>query len=111
MIEESDGDLMGDCINIAARLEGIADPGGICFSEDAYRQVRDRLKEQFIDLGEKDLKNIARPVRAYAIKTGSAGPSSYTPPSAPDKSGPPRLSIVVLPGAWRPMVTSAKCSV
>ena len=69
VVEESDGDLMGDGVNIAARLEGIADPGGICLSEDAYRQVRDRLKEDFIDLGEKDLKNVARPVRAYAIKT------------------------------------------
>ena len=61
MVEESDGDLMGDGVNIAARLEGIADPGGICLSEDAYRQVRDRIKEAFIDLGEKELKNIARP--------------------------------------------------
>ena len=76
VVEESDGDLMGDGVNIAARLEGIADPGGICLSEDAYRQVRDRLKEGFVDLGEKELKNIARPVRAYAIKTGSAGPAS-----------------------------------
>ena len=74
VVEESDGDLMGDGVNIAARLEGIADPGGICLSEDAYRQVRDRLKEGFTDLGEKELKNIARPVRVYAVKTGSAGP-------------------------------------
>ena len=79
VVEESDGDLMGDGVNIAARLEGIADPGGICLSEDAYRQVRDRIKEGFIDLGEKDLKNIARPVRAYAIKTGSAGRSLSAP--------------------------------
>ena len=63
VVEESDGDLMGEGVNIAARLEGIADPGGICLSEDAYRQVRDRLKEGFADLGEKELKNIARPVR------------------------------------------------
>jgi adenylate cyclase len=67
VVEESDGDLMGDGVNVAARLEGIAEPGGICLSEDAYRQVRDRLKEGFIDLGEKELKNIARPVRAYAV--------------------------------------------
>ena len=73
MVEESDGDLMGDSVNIAARLEGIADPGGICLSEDAYRQVRDRLKEGFADLGEKELKNIARPVRVFAIKTASSG--------------------------------------
>ena len=50
VVEESDGDLMGDGVNIAARLEGIAEPGGICLSEDAYRQVRDKLREEFIDL-------------------------------------------------------------
>jgi TolB-like protein len=97
VVEESDGDLMGDGVNIAARLEGIADPGGICLSEDAYRQVRDRLKEEFIDLGEKELKNIVRPVRVFAIETGSAGPAPHVP--AQDKAGPPRLSIVVLPFA------------
>ena len=82
VVEESDGDLMGDGVNIAARLEGIADPGGICLSEDAYRQVRDRIKEAFIDLGEKELKNIARPVRAYALKTGAEGPASALDASA-----------------------------
>ena len=86
---------MGDGVNIAARLEGIADPGGICLSEDTYRQVRDRLKEPFIDLGEKELKNIARPVRVYAVKTGAPAPAPQA--SASEKSGPPRLSIVVLP--------------
>ena len=99
VVEESDGDLMGDGVNIAARLEGVADPGGICLSEDAYRQVRDRIKEGFIDLAEKELKNIARPVRAYALKTGAEGPASALHASAPDKTGPPRLSIVVLPFA------------
>src|ERR1700680_1451291 len=73
VVEESDGDLMGDGVNIAARLEGVAKPGTICLSEDAYRQVRDRIKEAFIDLGEKELKNIARPVRAYALRIGSVG--------------------------------------
>ena len=77
MVEESDGDLMGDSVNIAARLEGIADPGGICLSEDAYRQVRDRLKEGFADLGEKELKNIARPVRVFAITRCDAGANSF----------------------------------
>jgi TolB-like protein len=97
VVEESDGDLMGDGVNIAARLEGIADPGGICLSEDAYRQVRDRLQEEFIDLGEKSLKNIGRPLHAYAFKTGSA----RTAPRrlSTDTAGPPRLSIVVLPFA------------
>src|ERR1700721_390273 len=68
VVEESDGDLMGDGVNIAARLEGIAQPGAICLSEDAYRQVRDKLKHEFTDLGEQTLKNIARPVRVYAVE-------------------------------------------
>ena len=59
VVEEADGDLMGDGVNVAARLEGLAEPGGVCVSEDAWRQVRDRLKEGFVDLGEKALKNIA----------------------------------------------------
>ena len=97
VVEESDGDLMGDGVNIAARLEGIADPGGICLSEDAHRQVRDRLKEGFADLGERELKNIARPVRVYAVKSGAPVPALQA--SASEKSAPPRLSVVVLPFA------------
>ena len=69
VVEEADGDLMGDGVNIAARLEGLAEPGGLCLSAAAHEQVRDRLKETFVDLGEKALKNIARPVHVYA--TGS----------------------------------------
>src|SRR5271157_2610966 len=99
VVEEADGDLMGDGVNIAARLEGICEPGGLCLSEDAYRQVRDRLKESFADLGEKQLKNIARPVRVYAVKTGSEGAALYPSAFAQNKQGPPRLSIVVLPFA------------
>ena len=67
VVEESDGDLMGDGVNIAARLERIAEPGGIVLSNAAYEQVRDRVRETFVDLGEKQLKNIARPVRAYDL--------------------------------------------
>ena len=67
VVEESDGDLMGDGVNIAARLEGIADAGGICLSSAAYEQVRDKLKESFVDVGERALKNIARPVRVYRL--------------------------------------------
>jgi hypothetical protein len=62
--------LLGDSVNIAARVETVAEPGGVFLSEDAYRQVRDRLKEEFVDLGEQEFKNIARPIRVYAIKTG-----------------------------------------
>jgi TolB-like protein len=99
VVEESDGDLMGDGVNIAARLEGIAEPGGICLSVDAYRQVRDRMKEAFVDLGERDLKNIAHPMRVYTLKTWSASSAPAPHPSAFDKMAPPRLSIVVLPFA------------
>ena len=70
IVEESDGDLMGDGVNIAARLEGIAEPGAICLSEDAYRQVKGRLDLAVIDLGPTQLKNIAEPVRAYSLQVG-----------------------------------------
>ena len=75
VVEESDGDLMGDGVNIAARLEGIAKPGAICLSEDAYRQVRARLDLAVTDLGETQLKNIAEPVRVYSLEVGAAGAS------------------------------------
>ena len=100
VIKEVDGDLMGDGVNIAARLEGIAEPGSICLSEDAYRQVRDRLSEAFLDLGDRSLKNIARPVRVYAIKTGGSATASRAAPAArAPTTGPPPLSILVLPFA------------
>jgi adenylate cyclase len=70
VVEESDGDLMGDGVNIAARLEGIAQPGTICLSEDAYRQVRARLDLEVNDLGQTQLKNIAEPVRVYSLQVG-----------------------------------------
>jgi adenylate cyclase len=90
VVEESDGDLMGDGVNIAARLEGIAKPGAIYLSEDAYRQVKARLDLVVSDLGEQNLKNIAEPVRVYSLAVGR---SVETTPTA----APPRLSIVVLP--------------
>jgi adenylate cyclase len=70
VVEESDGDLMGDGVNIAARLEGIAAPGAICLSEDAYRQVKQRLDLKVSDLGATQLKNIADPVRVYSLEVG-----------------------------------------
>src|SRR5476649_1172259 len=70
VVEESDGDLMGDGVNIAARLEGIAKPGAICLSEDAFRQVRGRLDLAVTDLGPTQLKNIAEPIRAYSLEVG-----------------------------------------
>ncbi len=97
VVEEADGDLMGDSVNIAARLEGIAAPGAICLSEDAYRQVKGRLELAVSDLGPKELKNIAEPVRVYLLHVGQPAPSKPAPASASEKSAPPRLSIVVLP--------------
>ena len=97
VVEESDGDLMGDGVNIAARLEGIAAPGAICVSEDAYRQVKGRLDLPVTDLGLTQLKNIAEPIRVYSLEIGGVAATKPTPASAPEKSTAPRLSIVVLP--------------
>ena len=100
VVEETDGDLMGDGVNIAARLEGIAKPGAICLSEDAYRQVRGRLEMSVTDLGEKELKNIVEPMRVYSLEVGRAVEPKPAPLESPaERSGPPRLSIVVLPFA------------
>ena len=88
-------DILGDGVNIAARLEGICEPGGVLISNTAYEHVRGKIEAQFADLGEKILKNIARPVRAYAVKIGA----SPAPAAAAERQGPPRLSIVVLPFA------------
>jgi TolB-like protein len=60
-------DILGDGVNVAARLEAIAQPGGVCVSEDAYRQTRGKVDAQLVDIGEQNLKNIARPVRAYRV--------------------------------------------
>jgi adenylate cyclase len=70
VVEESDGDLMGDGVNVAARLQGVAKPGGICISDDTYRQVRSRLDLKVSDLGPVPLKNIAEPMRAYSLEVG-----------------------------------------
>jgi adenylate cyclase len=87
VVEEVDGDLMGDGVNIAARLERIARPGAICLSEDAYRQVKGRLDVAASDLGPIQLKNIAEPVRIYSLGLAAG---------AQTRSGKPTTS------AWRP---------
>ena len=105
VVEESDGDLMGDGVNIAARLEGIAKPSAICLSEDAYRQVKSRLDLAVRDLGATQLKNIAEPVRVYSLQVGVAAEAKpVSPPQAGMPEMPsPRLvipdkpSIAVLP--------------
>ncbi len=81
VVEEDDGDLMGDGVNIAARLEGVAKPGTICLSEDAYRQVRSRLDVAVADMGEQRLKNIAEPVRAYSVEVGKPGAAPKPKPA------------------------------
>ena len=94
-------DIFGDGVNIAARLEGLVEPGGICVSRVVRDQVRDRLDFGFEDLGEQSVKNIARPVRVYALRPeGIAGvpcASVYSGRSSPPPVAAPRLSIVVLP--------------
>src|SRR5712671_445919 len=90
-------DILGDGVNIAARLEGIAEPGGICVSEDAFRQVRGKVEAEFADIGEQSLKNIARPLRVYRVDASSASKQQAAPAAVlalPDKP-----SIAVLPFA------------
>ncbi|TGV12444.1 adenylate/guanylate cyclase domain-containing protein [Mesorhizobium sp. M8A.F.Ca.ET.173.01.1.1] len=102
VVEESDGDLMGDGVNIASRLEGVAAPGTICLSEDAYRQVKARLDLSVSDLGSTQLKNIAEPVRVYSLQVGAGAKAAATPETAtsrPAAAVPPKLSIAVLPFA------------
>jgi TolB-like protein/class 3 adenylate cyclase len=98
--EEADGDLMGDGVNIAARLEGVAKPGTICLSEQAYWQVKGRLDLAVTDLGPTALKNIAELIRVYSLEVGQPSRANPSPPAfAAEKIIPPRLSLVVLPFA------------
>jgi class 3 adenylate cyclase len=102
VVEEADGDLMGDGVNIAARLEGVAEPGAICLSEDAYRQVKSRLDLKVSDLGETRLKNIAEPMRVYSLRAESSSRSGSLSKSglAKDSQAPIAApSIAVLPFA------------
>jgi adenylate cyclase len=100
IVEEHD--IFGDGVNIAARLEALAEPGGICVSRVVWDQIRDKLPYPFEDMGEQSVKNIARPIRVYAMNVAAVASLRPTPsrveaskPAIP--SGAPRLSIVVLP--------------
>ena len=117
-------DILGDGVNIAARLEGIAEPGGICISEDAFRQVRDKVEAEFVDIGEQLLKNIARPLRVYRLQSEGLLPTPGTPapaggrPGAPAQAGEDLLPMIkrkmwcgtpakerpvaIVPRRWRP---------
>ncbi|MBB3394898.1 MULTISPECIES: adenylate/guanylate cyclase domain-containing protein [unclassified Rhizobium] len=105
VVEESDGDLMGDGVNIAARLQGICDPGGICLSEQAYWQVKARLDLAINDRGDVQLKNINEPVHVYSLLVGiptQAKPATPADSAGPEKSStrlalPDKPSIAVLP--------------
>jgi adenylate cyclase len=117
VVEESDGDLMGDGVNIAARLEGVAKPGAICLSEQAYWQVKGRLDLAVSDLGPKELKNIAEPIHVYSLEVGQpaqAKPAKPAEPVTPAAPTPQKrrfglaplaavlaaLLIVIAGGAW-----------
>src|ERR1700722_10602563 len=111
VVEESDGDLMGDGVNIAARLEGVCEPGGVCLSEDAYRQVKGRLDLAVMDLGQTQLKNIAEPIRVYSLRVGvpaQAKPATEAKPPHPKRrpalgllaAGYALSLVLVAGGAW-----------
>ncbi len=104
VVEESDGDLMGDGVNIAARLEGIAKPGGICLSSTAFEHIQGKVDAAVADLGERNLKNIAKPVRVYALDVGEAAQSKPIKPTAPMHSlifvlGAGIVALIVI-GVW-----------
>ena len=111
VVEEADGDLMGDGVNIAARLESICEPGAICLSEQAYWQVKGRLDLAVTDLGATQLKNIAEPIRVYSLQVGvpaQAKSVAEAKPAEPKKRsslaplalGIAALVIVVAASAW-----------
>ncbi len=117
VVEEADGDLMGDGVNIAARLEGVAQPGAICLSEQAYWQVKGRLDLKVTDLGATQLKNIAEPIHVYSLEVGQpaqakpAEPAKPVTPAAPTRqkrrfglapltAALAALLVVIAVGAW-----------
>jgi adenylate cyclase len=96
-----DNDIFGDGVNIAARLEGIAEPGGVCISDDAQRQIRGKVDIAFDDMGSQTLKNIAEPMRAWRMRIGEVSARAIARQSSA-VSGPPltlpdKPSIAVLP--------------
>ena len=125
VVEESDGDLMGDGVNVAARLESIAKPGAICLSEQAYWQVKGRLDLAVTDLGPTELKNIAQPIHVYSLQVGVPAQAKAAEPVTPAALTPRKrrfglaaalaaLLVVVAGGAWwllnanRPASVAAK---
>src|SRR5271163_1779876 len=97
VVEEVDGDLMGDGVNIAARLEGICEPGGICLSEQAYWQVKGRLDLAVTDLGPTQLKNIAEPIRVYSLAVGVAAQAKPVKTAKPVTPVPSKKRAALTP--------------
>jgi adenylate cyclase len=100
-IVSDENDIFGDAVNIAVRLEGIAEPGGVCISDDAQRQVRGKVDIAFDDMGSQSLKNIADPMRAWRVRLGNhahaAEPAKPAIETAPLLALPDKPSIAVLP--------------
>jgi len=88
-------DIYGDSVNVAARMESLAEPGGVCISGTVYEHVRDKLPYQFADLGDQRVKNITRPIRVYSVKAASIARS--TTPSISDTRSSPTSGIAL----WR----------
>ena len=110
VVDEDDGDLMGDGVNIATRLEGVAKPGAICLSEDAYRQVKSRLDMNVSDLGPTALKNIAEPLRVYSVEVGKAAAGPKPKPSPRGWLAPvaAALAALIVAGAAAWYLTAGK---
>ena len=107
VVEEADGDLMGDGVNIAARLEGLAKPGAICLSEDAYRQVKQRLDLKVSDLGQTQLKNIAELVRVYSLEVAQpAAAKPTTIATAKAESAVPAPNAAAWLSRWPTLVAA-----
>ena len=102
-------DILGDGVNVASRLEGIAEPGGVCISGSVLEHIQGRVAAEFLDLGEQSLKNIGKPVRAHALSADAIAAAKVNAPeaagaatgasAASERQEPPRLSLVVLPFA------------
>jgi TolB-like protein/class 3 adenylate cyclase/tetratricopeptide (TPR) repeat protein len=105
VIAEDDGDILGEGVNIAARLEGLAEPGGICISRTVHDQIRDRLPLKLDDMGEQSVHNIARPVRAYAL--GPAAIAQLPPPSLPAVPSRRRWPAIAIAAASAVLIVGA----
>ena len=94
VVEEADGDLMGDGVNIAARIEGVCEPGGVAVSEDAWRQAEGKVAVETIDVGAPSLKNIARPVRVFQLMFGQRRPTGDRASAAPPTPDKPVIAVL-----------------